>query len=232
MADASGHINHVEKVVNKMNLIMSNGTPYLFARRKAGRYFKTIPAQTRSFTQPTLTENGIIGGDSFAVAGDSVYRDFQPWYAFRNKYVATEYFHTGKGQPHWLRFYSPNPLKVSSIKIQNRGIDGSCLANYEIQASGNGEEWVTITTGTMPNTELGAENSVSVPSSTYYKYWQIKSLSCTGDNNDYWATSRVTINALELLSPEHEIEVEEGEDYDRFSAEPWIQTLGEMRQND
>ena len=180
------------------------------------KYYKTVPAVTQAFVQPTLSANGVMGGNAFAVSCDSVYGNFQPWYAFRNTYVAREYFHSGQGQPHWLAFYNPNPLKVSSLGIQNRGIDGSCLVNYEIHASEDGADWITITTGTMPNTALGAENIVSISNQNYYKYWRIKSLSCTGGYNDYWACSRVTITATEMTQAEYEIEVGASEEYDRY----------------
>lgn len=210
-------------------LVYSKGKPHSFAKYKTRKYYKTIPAVTRAFTQPTLTANGTMGGDSFAVDRDSIHQTWEPWYAFRNKYVATEYFHSGQGQPHWLAFYNPYPLKISSLKIQNRGIDGSCLVNYEIHASEDGNSWTTIRTGTMTNTALGANNTVSISNQNYYKYWRIKSLSCTGGNNDYWACSRITITAMEMTQVEHEIEVSEGEDYDRYVDEPWTQFLAGVK---
>lgn len=207
-----------------MSLIYYNEQPHVFAKDPKRHYYKTVnvPVEYTDWVQPTLTNNGILGGNSFAVSCDSVFESWQPWLAFRNMYSATEYFHSGYGQPHWITIYNPKPLKVSSIKIQNRGIDGSCLLNYEIRVSNDNNIWVSIKSGTMTNTALGAENTVTISTQNHYRYWQIRSLSCIGGNNDYWASSRITIVAQELVheSYTYEMEVSENDDYDRYEDVP------------
>lgn len=176
------------------------------------KYFKT-ETTIQDFVQPTLTEDGTWGGETFAVKGSSIYSTNYAWKAFRNSYTATTYFHSGNGLPQDLFWYNPIPLRISNIAITNRGIDGSCLVDYEIWASTDDADWQLVKSGSTSNRNLGGTNNVEISDERFFQFWKIRALSCTGGNNTYWACSRVQITAQERI--EEEVEGT-AEDFDRY----------------
>lgn len=167
---------------------------------KCKKYYKNIP-----FVQPTLSSNGVIGGDSFAVASQSQHEANEPWHAFRNAYDGTVYFLSGKTLSQNLYIYNPNPIKVNKFIVQNRGIDGSCLVDWRVYYKDEygdtvGSGWAQCASGTTSNHALGASNDLVIHDGVgFHKYWCIQAVSCTGGNNDYWAASRITLDAQEIV---------------------------------
>ena len=188
------------------------------------KYYKTVnvPAEYTDWAQPVLSANGTMGGSAFAVDSDSVNATTtQAWKAFRNSYSSSVYFLTGNGQPHWLTMYNPIPLKVASFKIKNRGVYGSCLKDYEIYTSDDNNVWTLVSSGTLTNTALAAENTITITLGTAHKYWRIKSLSCAGQSPEYFGASQITITAQQLVSEGYTYEIEStADDYDRYEDVP------------
>ena len=95
--------------------------------------------------QPTLTENGIMGGTTFAVAASSnVWEDSaHAWNAFNG-----QLWHGNNSATQWLSWYFPEPMILESVMIQNRwssGTDVCAPTKYTIQASLDNSTWYDLT---------------------------------------------------------------------------------------
>ena len=83
-----------------------------------------------AWEQPTLTSNGTMGGDSFAVAASStVWSDgAQAWGAFN----PDSFWHADSSSTQWIAWYNPKPLKVTKFQLLNRntpnGDSDTCAA--------------------------------------------------------------------------------------------------------
>ena len=155
----------------------------------------------REFVQPILTKNGEISGSSFAVEADGEYDSSRPAYkAFDGQTIlnnaSTDQWHSGYGQPHWIKFYNPVPLAVSKITIYN-GAANVLPLDWEFQYSDNNEDWETLASGT--NTELTAngEWSFDVTNSGQHKYYRFYTSSGSGTDTSYLGITEIKITGKE-----------------------------------
>lgn len=169
------------------------------------------------FAQPVLTENGTVGGDSFAVASDSYLAQAGlPAYAVFDG--TGNGWHSGNGHPHWLAFYNPNPLKLSKLWIRNRGggsAGGAFIKDWQLQYSDNGSDWAVITTGTSANTD-NAYWSIQMPEgyNQYHHYYRLYVTSGAGYNSGYTVIVEMAIEAEERVAVKSDLS-----DYDYFLRE-------------
>ena len=157
------------------------------------KYYKYI---YNSWTQPVLSSNGIIGGNSFAVTASSYYDSpRQPFNAFDGQNAAeSNCWHAASGFPQWLEWYSPEPLKYSNIKILNRTNNGNAIKDYQIQISDDGNNWETILTGTNTVSDAASEWNINLSSiQPITKYMRI--YITTGYDSNYVVIGEVTITA-------------------------------------
>ena len=149
-------------------------TAYVFKRVKD--YYKY---EYQDWTQPIMTANGTMGGDSFATsqtgfsdAGLEAYR------AFDNNTSTLCYFAKSTGYFQW---YNPNPLKITNLKLTNYIGDSwgtRALTSGSIQVSNNGSDFVELKAFTNSVTGGGASWNIDLSANTgYYKYYRIV---CTG----------------------------------------------------
>jgi hypothetical protein len=139
---------------------------YLFARKKKNYY------KYQDWTQPVLTANGTMGGDSFACdqssynnTGNEAYHIFNN----DNKSWQSKAYDTN---PQWLTFYNPKPLKLEKIKIYNfTGETVYYPKGMYIQGSNDNSTWETLYTYT--GTSYVAEITCEVSSDKAYKYHRI-----------------------------------------------------------
>lgn len=146
--------------------------------------------------QPKITEDGVMGGDSFAVASSSnVWADTaHAWQAFVG---AT--WHGSSQLPAWLAWYNPEPLRVEIVRIQNRNATpGNVCAptKYKVQASNNGVEWTDLTS-LITNTVTASDAwqpDINIPVSNqgYYQYYR---LYITASTDSYTAIQSIKIVA-------------------------------------
>ncbi len=153
------------------------------------------------FEQPVLTGNGTVGGDSFAVEADSENNTYRAaWKAFDGNTVLedteNDQWHSGSGQPHWLEFYNPHPLKVSSVTVYNGG-DNVLPLDWKFQVSDNGTTWVDVASGTNTNTTAGGNWSFSITNPSWHKYHRFYTSSGQGRDNDYLGLTELQITAQE-----------------------------------
>lgn len=198
-----------------------SSTPYAMSKI-VRKYYKTVPAVTQTFVQPTLTANGTMGGDSFACSANAetpasnapmvaAYRVFDN--------DDTTYWRSGTSTG-WIAFYNPNRLKVQKI---NWLPFHSYPKTGTVQGSNDGSSWEDLCSFTASS--LSAFD-INVNSQNYYKYHRIN---ITSVNKDVIHAYELKITATEMTSPEHEIEVGASDEYDRY--EDVIQQFCEVKQN-
>ena len=149
------------------------------------------------FVQPELTANGTIGGAAFAVAADSEVDANRPaWKAFDGSEVlsntSTDQWHSGNGQPHWIKFYNPDLLRVSKITIFN-GADNVLPLAWEFQCSDDNSTWTTLTSGTNTNLTQGSNWDFTVSDSGWHKYYRFYTTTGYGADSGYLGLTEVEI---------------------------------------
>ena len=147
----------------------------------------------RSFTTPTLAQDWDVAGTGFGVETSGVFSTNYAYKAF-DKLTSTTASLTNV--PNWLVMYNVNPLKLSSITIDNWssyfGRTGS------INASNDGNNWTQLTTW---STSAGAnvQWSIDIPLSArdFYHYYRINFLTA---NSTLVYLKEVTLNGVERLT--------------------------------
>lgn len=175
---------------------------YLFAKgiTPAGdiKYYIPVlrPNSEATFTQPKLTNNGSMGGDSFAVDsssyGATTSSDAKPaWGAFDES--QTTYWRASSTTA-WITFYNPKPLRVNAITVTPFY---SAILTAGLEGSNNNSDWVTLGTGTPNGTNAFTikTNSTRVA----YKYFRLNLTSSTASSQDRVHIRNIAINAKEVL---------------------------------
>lgn len=123
------------------------------------------------FVQPTLSGNGTMGGESFAVAQSSVLSS-------RNFYEAvsgTEHWHSTAGMPQWVSWYNPKPLNVTKLTFGGAS-DGNILTGI-VQACNDNTNWIDLVA--FENTERTGAFEIDLSSNVdTYRYYRIYITSC------------------------------------------------------
>lgn len=133
----------------------------------------------KKFEQPILTENGVWGGDKFAVSASSEHSaPYLAYKAFDGSFADNSDWHpsTPYENQHEIKWYNPNPLKMNGVTIWQTGAHGYCLRDYQILASNDDVTWDLICTG-YATAEKGGSYYIVVNCDKTYKYWSIKALS-------------------------------------------------------
>lgn len=158
--------------------------------------------QYLQWTQPVLTQNGTIGGDSFAVDGPSTGTNYPVWAAFGNTtlfWAATD----STSVAVTLYLYNPNPLKVSSlywkIKDNNR-----YPTTWEWYGSNDNQTWTLINNGTNNSGEF----TLSFDDTNGYTYFKL-----------YMPTNNRGVNAqtITLTAQERVVVAGTEQDYDFYT---------------
>ena len=167
------------------------------------KYLKKTVTE-RAWTQPVATTYngsdvnsafGVLGGNGFAVLGDS-YWDSRVylWRAFDGVISASSNFwQTGSGGNHWIKWYNPIALKVSSIKIYNISVASYNVAGGSIYGSNDGINWNLLQTFTG-NQTASAIQDITISTNRAYKYWKI----------EFTNTSQLSISELQINATEQE----------------------------
>ena len=70
----------------------------------------------KNFIRPNLTNNGTMGGASFAVTASATFDKYYPWKAVKGYTSTTEMWASGVRSTSFY-FYNPKPIIVSSLSI-------------------------------------------------------------------------------------------------------------------
>lgn len=195
--------NNVYKAVNVVN-----------------RHYWKREETEESWTQPTLSSNGTIGGSSFACAASSVLTGNAAYQAFDN---STYLWTSAQNQQNnsWLEWYNPKKIVITTLKFWTGGDYGmGVIKNFKIQASNDNSTWVDIETGaTSSNANVTITKNINTNQG--YKYWRIFVIN-TWDNM-FAGIDDVVITATQL---EETIVPGTADDYDFYTEEESYQCWG------
>ena len=139
----------------------------LYASDPTASYFAQPTTESEaSWTQPTLTQNGTMGGNEFACTARSfinVYRAFNS--------TNTQNVYGDNANNETITFYNPNKLKVTSI-VWNVYDGNRNPLNYTVQGSNDGSTYTSIVTN--QTAVAGASTVMDLSSNgTFYHYYKI-----------------------------------------------------------
>ena len=158
------------------------------------KYYKEV---IQPWTQPILTEDGVIDGAYFAcqMLNNPVNKAYL---AFDGNTGTNARISSGASTESQYIFYNPNPLKISQIIINGTGNSNNEFMSAGIlYGSNDKQEWV----------ELAAFEGISytdyvleVNSTGFYKYHKFMPLKLT--TSGYWTIAELTITAEEKVTVE------------------------------
>lgn len=150
------------------------------------------------FEQPVLTEDGTIGGSSFAVnglpaMGHSLYVMTNP---------NTGYYYYGGYLPNQqFTYYNPDAIKITSVTFNNVSIPsdiaGDILKTFKLEASNDNSDWITLGTYSRTNSTAGSGNDdVEVTTEYAFKYFRFTLLEAFNGNINKQAVSYCRLNGI------------------------------------
>ena len=148
-----------------------------------------------NWTQPTLTANGTMGGDSFTINATSSSSTYPPYYGY-NKQTSSWITQTALGTAYSM-FYNPNSLNVTSLTVTNPNGHSSAYPITEgtIMASDDNDTWVELTKFTNSVLNNGQTWNIDLSSNkNYYHYYK---LIITKGYGDWWGFDELAITATQ-----------------------------------
>ncbi len=149
------------------------------------------------WTQESITSNGEIGGDRFAVTSNSANESrFPTYYAYDG--TSNEWITQTKNA--YTIFYNPVPLNVTALQITNPTY--STTVNYSVKrfqlyGSNDNAEYFFIANIVSSNTSRGAEWFTTIGNSKFYKYHKIVIEETIGD---WWGFKEIKISASQQVA--------------------------------
>ena len=164
------------------------------------KYYKKVAVE-KDWTQPVLTSNGTLGGDSFAVYTTSTITDMpQNLYKAFNSTdnpAGVVYARINKND---VIFYSPNPLKCNQFSIMDYW--SGYYYQYGLRAgivkgSNNGTDWVTI--ANISGGTAQKKNVFNFTNNNFYKYYMLTPTDIAPEGW-YCQSFRITNNPTQQVS--------------------------------
>lgn len=176
-------------------------TPFIKAKRK--RYYKVC--KVYNIGVPVLTENGTMGGESFACEASS---EYNTTYVAYKVFTSSSYWRSASASSWWLSWYNPVAIGIESITIKNYS-SGGLIRTYDIQVSDDNTEWSTVYSGESTASTSASWDIDLSEVTAIKKYWRlnIKTLS-TGS---YAYISQIILNNA---FTQETVEVNKNYDYD------------------
>ena len=150
------------------------------------------------FEQPVLTEDGTIGGSSFAVNGLPVMGN--ELYVMTNP--NTGYYYYGGYLPNQqFTYYNPDAIKLTSITFNNTSIpsniEGDILKTFQLDGSNDNAVWTTIGTYSRTNSTAGSGNDdIEVTTEYAFKYFRFTLKEAFNGNVNNQAVSYCRLNGI------------------------------------
>ena len=170
-----------------------------FVRRQR-KYYKY-----KDWSQPVLADSGVMGGDSFAVAQSSSYNSQDFWHLFAS---TPSQWHANSGNPSWVSWYNPNPLKVSKLYFAEH--PSGQIASGIIQACDDNSSWVDILSFSNSSKTDAFEVDLS-SNDKGYKYWRIYITAVYYQSGSNWYA---LINKGFMITAQESVEVLDKNNYD------------------
>lgn len=147
-----------------------------------------------AWTMPTLSANGTVGGDSYAVRSSSEYGSSYATYNAFNGSSTTFWSENGVSSSGYIEFYSPFRLKVSKITIQNRSEYVNTWASGIVYGSLDGTNYFEMATFTNSNATASANWQINITNSQPAKYIRISTKSLLNSTHSL-SVAQMTITA-------------------------------------
>ena len=165
------------------------------------KYYKY---QYSNWTQPTLTANGTMGGNSFAcnqiashTSSTLAFRCFNGDVSSSGETNRWQVNSVNTSSWYWLSWYNPQPLNITKLVITNAEAS-YCVKNYIIQGSDNNSNWVDIVSGTNTNTNGLSQWTINMSNNEKaYKYHRIY---CQPNNGASLQIAEITITATQRIT--------------------------------
>lgn len=151
-------------------------------KKTVRKYFKYT---YEPWEMPALTANGTIGGGNYACAASTTYTGYA-YYAFDNN-TATGWYGNANGD--WITFYSPVPIKVSSIYIDTVPYYGS--NGFDIYGSNDNSTFTYLASGSIP---INSSGTVDVNATSAYQYIRVTTTSVNVGRSGF---DEIKINATQ-----------------------------------
>lgn len=171
----------------------------LYRAKQATFEYKT------DFTRPNLTSNGIMGGSNFAVDVSDIYNSsFPAWKAF-DGITNSGFWHANNSSSHWIKWYNPTGLRISSLTIYNGDYPDYTVSTYSLLGSNDNSTYEIIVSGTNTVRTNWGSWTIDVNTDKVYKYYR---LDCKGYTGSYLYISEIQFNAKQVIMyPEQEVYV-------------------------
>lgn len=151
----------------------------MFTTRDAGTTweaeYSSYGGYWSTFTQPTLSANGTLGGANFAVWASAEYSGYPAYYAVDG---TTNYWKNLSSNPTNYILYNPDPVMVTSISITNcYNYNGNYQLGYGSVYGSNDNSTYTTLVSSFGNSSGTASATWSIPipaeNQAAYKYYKI-----------------------------------------------------------
>ncbi len=159
------------------------------------------------WSQPTLTNNGSIGGSSFGCRQSHFFvddndganpRPQEAWRLFSGEYNGNDEWQINDvslTSTYSALWYNPRPMKIVALKIQN-GQGQFSPAVVVLQGSNDNSTWITL--GTSNNDVVDASTwDATITSQGWYQYYRIV---CTPRDTTSMMIARLHITAFEKIN--------------------------------
>lgn len=154
--------------------------------------------QYNDWSQPKLTADGVIGGNSFAVTCDNTESSYPIYKAFDGD-IST-FSSIELTQPCEIIIYNQNPLIITNFEITNRTGYKLAITGYTIYGLKDNSNWVEIVSGTNELTSGGAVWNIDMSENqTAYKYYKIAVTSANTSGGDF-QVAEIAITAKEQIA--------------------------------
>lgn len=158
------------------------------------KYYKYVYS---SWSQPTLSSNGSVGGSSYAARANSEYGSSYAAYMAFDKNNSKFWAENGVTNSGVLEFYSPVQLKVNSINITNRPDYVNTWKTGSVLGSLDGVNYFTLASFTNSNVSAGSTWTITVNNKTPAKYIRVVTGSLINSSHSL-SVAEMTINAQQL----------------------------------
>ena len=127
------------------------------------------PATVGTFSRPNLTENGTLGGDSFAVkASSETSATYAAYKAVDDNSTNTQWRTSASGSPTYT-FYNPNKLRLGSLDFQWNSATYRAT-NVVVEASNDNTNWTSLGSYALSN---ATSTTATISDTNWYKYFRL-----------------------------------------------------------
>lgn len=135
----------------------------------------TTSTVEQAWSNPIMTAEQTPGGSVFAAFADSTYSTRYPYKIFDGQTGTGYSWQSGNTLPHYIGFYSPEPVKITSISFSwYKGSNGYSYSpiNSSLEASNDGNTYTTLDTytGSAARPEI---ISFTNPTNNFYNYYRL-----------------------------------------------------------